>query len=66
MPPTIVRHSNLAKTCTYLFVHLVIGFCVAYLFTGSVAIATGIALVEPVANAVAYFFHEKAWNRALA
>lgn len=66
MPPTVVRNTNLVKTCTYLLIHLVIGFSVAYLFTGSVAIATGIALVEPMANAVAYFFHEKAWNQALA
>jgi uncharacterized membrane protein len=36
------------------------------MFTGSVAIATGIAIIEPMANAVAFFFHEKAWNKALA
>jgi uncharacterized membrane protein len=66
MPPTVVRNANLAKTGTYLFIHLVIGFSVAYLFTGSVAIAGGIALIEPLVNAVAFFFHEKVWNRALA
>ncbi len=53
---------DLAKTLSYLVIHLGIGFTVAYLFTGSVAIAGGIALVEPLCNAVAYFFHEKAWN----
>ena len=66
MPPSIARNANLAKTCTYLFIHLVIGFSVAYLFTGSVAIAGGIATVEPLVNAVAFFFHERVWNRALA
>jgi uncharacterized membrane protein len=54
------------KTFTYLFIHLIIGFSVAYLFTGSVMLAGGIAIIEPMANAVAFFFHEKAWNRALA
>jgi uncharacterized membrane protein len=66
MPPTIARNANLAKTSTYLAIHLVIGFSVAYLFTGSVAVAGGIALIEPLVNAVAFFFHERVWNRALA
>ena len=35
-------------------------------FTGSVAVAGAIAVVEPLCNAVAYFFHEKVWNKALA
>ena len=59
----LTRHTDLAKTVTYFVVHITIGFTIAYLFTGSVAIAGGIALVEPLANGVAYFFHEKAWNR---
>ncbi len=66
MLSTVFRNVSLAKTLTYLVIHLIIGFCVAYLFTGSVAISTGIAIIEPMANAVAFFFHEKAWNRALA
>ena len=66
MSPSVRRNVSLVKTFTYLAVHLIIGFSVAYLFTGSVAMATGIALVEPMANAVAFFFHEKAWNKALA
>lgn len=41
-------------------------FAVAYVLTGSVAIATGIGLVEPLANTVAFFFHERAWARAEA
>jgi uncharacterized membrane protein len=66
MPPSIVRNVNYVKTCTYLVIHLLIGFSVAYLFTGSVAVAGGIALIEPLVNAVAFFFHERVWNRALA
>ena len=38
----------------------------AYLFTGSIAIAGGIALVEPCVNGVAFYLHEKVWNKALA
>ncbi len=66
MPPAIHRNVDLSKTLTYLLIHLSIGFTIAYLFTGSFMIAGGIALVEPMVNAVAFFFHEKVWKRALA
>lgn len=55
---------DLTKTFTYLSIHLTVGFTVAYAFTGSVSLAGGIALIEPCINAVAFFFHEKAWKRA--
>lgn len=54
---------DLAKTITYLAIHLTIGFSVAYAFTGSWQVAGGIALVEPCVNAVAFFFHERVWRR---
>ncbi len=66
MPPVISRNVDLTKTLTYLSIHLTIGFTVAYLFTGSLSIAGGIAVIEPCINAVAFFFHEKAWKQALA
>lgn len=56
--------TDLAKTLTYLALHLTIGFSVAYALTGSVALAGGIAIIEPCINAIAFFFHEKAWQRA--
>ena len=55
--------TDLIKTLTYLSIHLTIGFSVAYWFTGSLSVAGGIALIEPCINAVAFFFHEKAWKR---
>lgn len=54
---------DLAKTLTYLSIHLTVGFTVAYAFTGSWSLAGGIALIEPCINAVAFFFHEQAWKR---
>ena len=57
--------TDLLKTLTYLSIHLTIGFSVAYWFTGSLSVAGGIALIEPCINAVAFFFHEKAWKREL-
>ena len=53
---------DLSKTFSFLALHLIVGFTVAYLFTGSWMIAGGIALVEPLVNAVAFFFHERAWE----
>ena len=61
---TIRRH--LLKTLSFAALHFGVAFTVAYALTGSVAIATGIGLVEPLANTVAFFFHERAWARAEA
>ena len=58
--------TDVLKTTSYLGVHLTVGFSVAYALTGSVEIASGIALIEPCVNAVAFYFHEKAWKRKSA
>jgi membrane protein len=31
--------------------------------TGSIGISSAVALVEPLANTVVFYFHEKAWRR---
>jgi uncharacterized membrane protein len=51
------------KTMTFAAVHFSVAFSVAYLLTGSISIAGALALVEPLCNTVAYYFHEKAWLR---
>ena len=53
---------DLAKTLSFAVLHFVVGFTVTYLLTGSVAVATGVALIEPAANTVVFFFHERAWQ----
>jgi len=57
---------DVIKTFTYLAVHLTVAFTIGYLLTGSVEIAGLITLIEPCANAVAFFFHAKIWKRILA
>lgn len=57
---------DVSKTFSFLALHLVVGFSVAYAFTGSIALAGGIALVEPLVNAVVFFFHERAWRGELS
>jgi uncharacterized membrane protein len=54
---------DLLKTLSFATLHFGVAFTVAYALTGSVAVATGIGLIEPVANTVAFYFHERAWRR---
>lgn len=54
---------DLVKTVTFAVLHFSVGFGVTYLLTGSAAIATGVALIEPAVNTIVFFFHEKAWRR---
>ncbi len=56
----------MTKTLSFAVVHFAVAFSVAYALTGSLAIGGAIAMVEPVLNTVAYFFHEKAWDRLRA
>lgn len=51
------------KTLSFAAVHFTVAFSVGYAMTGSVAVGGAIALVEPACNTVAYFFHEKLWQR---
>ncbi len=53
---------DLVKTATFAVLHFSVGFGVTYALTGSVAISTGVALIEPAVNTVVFFFHEKAWR----
>ena len=39
-----------------------VAFAVGFAVTGSAAVGGALALVEPLVNTVAYFFHERAWS----
>lgn len=54
---------DLMKTMSFATLHFGVAFTVAYALTGSVAVATGIGLIEPLANTVAFYLHERAWRR---
>ena len=51
------------KTVTFALIHMTVAFAVGWALTGSAAIGGALALVEPLVNTVAYFFHEKLWER---
>jgi uncharacterized membrane protein len=52
---------DLVKTGTFAVLHIGVGFAVAYLLTGSIAVAAGMALIEPCVNSFVFLFHERAW-----
>jgi len=54
---------DLLKTLSFAALHFAVAFTVAYALTGSVVVATGIGVIEPLANTVAFYFHERAWRR---
>ena len=54
---------DLLKTASFAALHFGVAFSVTYALTGSVAVATSVGLIEPVANTIAFFFHERAWRR---
>jgi len=51
------------KTVTFALLHMAVAFGVVFALTGSLAIGGAVALIEPAINTVAYFFHEKIWER---
>ncbi len=54
---------DLMKTASFAAFHFSIGFGVAYLISGSLPLAFGVAMIEPAVNTAAFFFHERAWKR---
>ena len=62
-----IAHDNLPtlmKTATYYVIHVCVAALVAYAVTGNLIASLTLSLLEPTVQAVAFFFHEKAWERA--
>ncbi len=51
------------KTSTYAVTHFIVAIAVAYALTRDWRIAIAIGLIEPAAQTVAYFIHERVWER---
>ncbi len=54
---------TLKKTASYYVVHITVAAMVAYAVTGDLLVSLTLSLLEPTVQAVAFFFHEKAWQR---
>ena len=55
---------TLKKTGSYYVMHILVAAAVAYAVTGNVLMSLTLSLLEPTVQAFAFFFHEKAWQRA--
>ena len=51
------------KTATFAVMHFSIAFSVAWILTGDVVVGGAVALVEPAINTVAYYLHDRFWER---
>lgn len=54
---------DLLKTLSFATLHFGVAFAVTYALTGSVTVAAGVGLIEPLANTFAFYLHELAWRR---
>lgn len=54
---------SLTKAITYRIVILILDFTATYLLTGRVEIALMFMIVSNIYTSVAYYFHERIWNR---
>jgi len=50
------------KTITFAAIHFTIAFSVAYILTGDILLGSLIAMIEPMVNTVAFYFHERTWQ----
>ncbi|NOH71812.1 DUF2061 domain-containing protein [Vibrio pectenicida] len=50
------------KTLTFASIHFTVAFSVAYILTGDIIIGSLIAMIEPMVNTVAFYFHERVWQ----
>jgi uncharacterized membrane protein len=53
----------MTKTASFAVVHFTVAFTVGYVMTGSILFGSAIAIVEPAINTVAFYFHERVWQR---
>ncbi|MCG3721814.1 DUF2061 domain-containing protein [Vibrio cincinnatiensis] len=51
------------KTLSFAAIHFTIAFTIAYILTGDIILGSLIAMLEPMVNTVAFYFHEKAWAK---
>ena len=51
------------KILSYYIMHITVAMLVGYYVTGSIAMAITLSLLEPTVQAVAFFFHEKVWEK---
>ncbi len=54
---------SVIKTVTYRLLIVVLDFSAIYWFTGKINIALGFMLASNIYTTIAYFFHERIWDK---
>jgi len=58
------RKRSLVKAITYRILILILDFTTIYLLTGRLEVSLGFTMVSNVYTSVAYYLHERIWNKA--
>ena len=57
------RKRSVSKAVTYRIVVVIMDFSVIYLLTGKIMIAVGFMIISNIYTTIAYFIHERIWNK---
>lgn len=58
-----MRLKLLLKTISYGITHVCVATIVAYLITGSLSMALGIGIIEPIVQTCVFAIHDYLWER---
>ena len=54
---------SITKAVTYRLVIIMLDITAIFLFTGRLDVAVGFMIVSNVYTSIAYYFHERLWNK---
>ncbi len=54
---------SITKTVVWRVVVLILDFSIAYFLLRDIELATGFALIKLVVATIAYYIHERVWNK---
>lgn len=54
---------HMKKTISFAIIHMSVAFTIGYTMSGDIWVGGALALIEPLCNTVAFYFHEKIWLR---
>ncbi|TLX49131.1 hypothetical protein CWC31_18365 [Pseudoalteromonas ruthenica] len=51
------------KTFSFAVLHFAVAFSLAFMLTGDIIFGSLVAMIEPMVNTLAFYFHDRLWNR---
>lgn len=54
---------SIMKAISYRIIIILLDFTVIYLLTKKISVAAGFMIISNIYTTVAYFFHERIWNK---